>query len=51
MKLPTVLDQRDRRLIGSAVVLTVAAMLAVLLLAMTVGLALRVFMLASGLGG
>lgn len=51
MRLPTVLDQQDRRLVGRAVVIALAVMLLVLLVAATAGLGVRAFLLASGLGG
>lgn len=46
MRLPT-LDQADRRIVGIGLILVVA----ILVVAATLGLAVRVFLLASGLGG
>lgn len=51
MRLPSVLDAQDRRIVGSVVVVTVAVVLLVLMVAVAAGLAVRVFMLTSGLGG
>lgn len=49
MKLPAVpLDAQDRRIVGSAVVIAAAVMLLVILIAVTAGLGVRVFMLAAG---
>lgn len=51
MRLPTVLDQQDRRVIGMALVIAVMVVLILVGGAGALGLALRVFLLASGLGG
>ena len=51
-RLPTLpIDQDDRRAIASAAILVLLFVVAFLLVAAGVGIGVRVFLLASGLGG
>lgn len=47
MKLPALLDQQDRRVVGMALVIVLASVLALIVVAGAVGLAVRVFVLAA----
>ena len=51
MRVPTVLDQRDRTLLGRALVLALAILVVLVFAAAAAGLAVRAFMLTSGIGG
>lgn len=50
MKVPLVLDQRDRRVLGMGLAVVVAALLVLVGGAAVLGLAVRTFILVSGLG-
>lgn len=45
------LDAADRRILGMGAVITLAALLILVVGALALGLAVRVFLLVSGLGG
>ena len=45
------IDQQDRRILGTAIVLLLAFVLTVLTLAATLGAGVRVFLIVAGLGG
>ena len=51
MRVPTVLDQRDRTLLGHALVLALVIMAVLVFVAAAAGLAVRTFVLFSGIGG
>ena len=50
MRVPTVLDQRDRTLLGRALVLALATLFVLVFAAAAAGLAVRVFTVTAGWG-